>query len=75
MPVSAPSMVAASRTVRHIGPGVSWRVRNRNDAGAADQADGRLDADDAVGGRRADDRAVRFRADRAGAKIRGSRRT
>ena len=48
---------------RHRSRGV-LAVRDRDDAGAADEADRRLDADDAVGRPRADDRPVGLRADR-----------
>jgi hypothetical protein len=57
-PTRAPSSVAASATVRAIGPAVSWGVRDRDDAGSADQAHGGLDADDPVGRGGADDGTV-----------------
>ena len=48
---------------RHRAGGVLG-VRDRHDARAAEQADGRLDADERVVVRRRDDRAVGLRADR-----------
>ena len=51
------------RRVRAIGPAVSWRVRDGDDAGPADQPDRRLDPDEAVRRGRAHDRAVRLGAD------------
>ena len=50
--------MAASVTVRVIGPAVSWLCAIGNDARAAHQAERRLDADEAAVVRRRDDGAV-----------------
>ena len=53
------------------GASAILRVGDGNDAAAADESDGGLDADGAVGGGRTDDGAVGFRADGEGAEICG----
>ena len=55
--------------MRAIGPAVSCDTEIGNDAGAADEADGRLQARQAVHRRRADDAAVGFGADANRARL------
>ena len=68
------SVIAASTTWRAIGPGGVLLGRDRHDAGPADQAERRLDADHAVRAGRADDRAVGLGADRHRGQVGGDRR-
>ncbi len=60
----AASSVAASATLRHIGPAVSWVCEIGMMPTARNQADRRLDSDQAAHRRWTEDRAVGLRADR-----------
>ena len=72
-PVRTDQRVAASRTVRAIGPTVSKRRAEREDAVDRDGAEPGLQADDLARGRRKPHRAARVRPEPELAEARGDR--